>query len=94
MKKIEERYEHVRIRFVGAGNMAHSIMQGLRANGMPAERLRAADPAIEARDAAAALGIPTFSDNAEAAKDADVIVLAVKPQVAASVTDSVLDRPT
>ena len=73
---------HPIIAFVGAGNMAASLIGGLRAQGVPASAIRASEPGEEQR---ARLqqehGIATFADNAEAIKGADLIVLAVKPQV-------------
>lgn len=70
------------IAFVGAGNMAASLIGGLRAQGVAASAIRASEPGDEQR---ARLqqehGIATFADNAEAIKGADLIVLAVKPQI-------------
>lgn len=71
-----------RIAFIGAGNMAASLIGGLRAQGVPADALRASDPGAEQRQRIAAEhGIATFADNAEALAGAQVVVLAVKPQV-------------
>ncbi|WP_137885930.1 pyrroline-5-carboxylate reductase [Pseudomonas sp. 2FE] len=70
-----------RIAFIGAGNMAASLIGGLRAQGMEAARIRASDPGAEKRaKIAAEYGIAVVADNAEAIQGADVIVLAVKPQ--------------
>ena len=88
-----------RIAFIGAGNMAASLIGGLRAQGIEASAIRASDHGAEQRaKIAAEHGIATFAANAEAIQDAEVIVLAVKPQVmkdvclelAAHVTDSQL----
>ena len=71
-----------RIAFIGAGNMAASLIGGLRAQGVPAERIRASDPSAEQRARLGAEhGIFLCADNAEAVAGADVVVLAVKPQV-------------
>ncbi|MGM3386559.1 pyrroline-5-carboxylate reductase [Stutzerimonas stutzeri] len=71
-----------RIAFIGGGNMAASLIGGLRAQGVPAEAIRASDPGAQKRQALTAeYGIATFSDNAEAVAEADMVVLAVKPQV-------------
>ncbi|MCJ0972020.1 pyrroline-5-carboxylate reductase [Pseudomonas sp. PS1] len=71
-----------RIAFIGGGNMAASLIGGLRAQGVPAEAIRASDPGTQKRQALTAeYGIATFSDNAEAVAEADMVVLAVKPQV-------------
>ena len=71
-----------RIAFIGAGNMAASLIGGLRAQGVPAERIRASDPSAEQRARLGAEhGIFLCAENAEAVAGADVLVLAVKPQV-------------
>ncbi|MFI5306605.1 MAG: pyrroline-5-carboxylate reductase [Polyangiales bacterium] len=72
-----------RIAFVGAGNMASALIEGLLAAGTcVAERITASDVR---EDALAALrgkhGISTSQDNAALAATADVVVLSVKPQV-------------
>ena len=73
---------NLRIAFIGAGNMAASLIGGLRAQGMPAEQICASDPGAEQRDKIAAEhGIQVYTSNAEAVSAADLIVLAVKPQV-------------
>ena len=71
-----------RIAFIGAGNMAASLIGGLRAQGVEASAIRASDHGAEQRaKISAEHGIETFAANAEAVAGADVIVLAVKPQV-------------
>lgn len=71
-----------RIAFIGAGNMAASLIGGLRAQGIDASAIRASDRGAEQRSKISAeYGIQTFASNAEAIADADVIVLSVKPQV-------------
>ncbi|BAU71950.1 pyrroline-5-carboxylate reductase [Metapseudomonas furukawaii] len=71
-----------RIAFIGAGNMAASLIGGLRAKGVDAERIVASDPGAEQRaKVSAEHGIQVLGDNAEAVKDADIVVLSIKPQV-------------
>ncbi|WP_313024133.1 pyrroline-5-carboxylate reductase [Pseudomonas lopnurensis] len=71
-----------RIAFIGAGNMAASLIGGLRAQGVAADAIRASDPGAEQRaKIAAEHGIQAFAENAQALAGADVVVLAVKPQV-------------
>lgn len=78
------------IAFVGAGNMASSIIGGLLASGHPADRIRAADPYPPSLEKLAEVGPVTLcADNAEAVAGADVVVLAVKPQVMAEAADSI-----
>lgn len=70
-----------RIAFIGAGNMAASLIGGLRAQGMDNKLISAGDPGVDNRNKVAAEhGISVFADNADAVRGADVVVLAVKPQ--------------
>ncbi|WP_434457645.1 pyrroline-5-carboxylate reductase [Stutzerimonas urumqiensis] len=78
-----------RISFIGAGNMAASLIGGLLAQGIPAQSLRAADPGeAQRQQIGERFGIATFADNAAAVADADVVLLAVKPQVMKAVCES------
>lgn len=71
-----------RIAFIGGGNMAASLIGGLRAQGLPASAICASDPGADRRTELHDVhGIDTFADNAQAVAGADVVVLAVKPQV-------------
>ncbi|WP_194439124.1 pyrroline-5-carboxylate reductase [Vibrio fluminensis] len=80
--------DHKKITFIGAGNMARSIIAGLLASGYPANLITATDPNQEQRDFLAdQYGINTDADNAAAANSADVIVLAVKPQLMSVVAE-------
>ncbi|MCF5586327.1 pyrroline-5-carboxylate reductase, partial [Pseudomonas syringae] len=75
-----------RIAFIGAGNMAASLIGGLRAQGVDAALICASAPGAETRERISTEhGIKVFADNADAVKDADVVVLAVKPQMMKSV---------
>jgi pyrroline-5-carboxylate reductase len=82
-----------RIAFIGAGNMAASLIGGLRAKGLEAAHIRASDPGAETRAKVnAEHGIDVFADNAEAIQGADVVVLAVKPQAMKTVCEAI--RPS
>lgn len=70
------------ITFIGAGNMARAIIAGLVASGYAAEKITATAPSATRREPLARdYGIHTDADNLRAAEQADVIVLAVKPQL-------------
>lgn len=73
--------------FIGAGNMATALIHGLIADGYPAELITAADRDDTKLDALRhRYGITTSPDNAAAASDAELLVLAVKPQIIGEVT--------
>jgi pyrroline-5-carboxylate reductase len=74
-----------RIAFIGAGNMATALAGGLLRAGSPATNLLAADPIDEQRERIARMGVTTTADNPTAVTGADIVVLAVKPQVLGSV---------
>ena len=81
-----------RIAFIGAGNMAGALIGGLLADGVLPEQLIATDPSSEKCAALHnATGIRTLQDNGEAAEIADVIVLAVKPQIIRQVAEELAD---
>lgn len=71
---------------IGGGNMAEAIIKGLLSGGMPSRSILVADPVLERRaHLASSLQVKTTDDNNEVAQTADLLVLAIKPQVAASV---------
>ncbi|MCB1614590.1 MAG: pyrroline-5-carboxylate reductase [Pseudomonadales bacterium] len=67
--------------FIGAGNMASSLIGGLLAKGYPADRITATDAQPETLERIKnALYINTTTDNLEAVNNANAVILAVKPQ--------------
>lgn len=76
------------IAFIGAGNMANSLIRGLLNKGVPATNLYATDiNPDQLQTLKQECGIHT-GDAAAVARNADIIVLAVKPQVMATVCES------
>ncbi len=74
-----------RIAVVGAGNLGGALIGGLLDAGVSRSRLKAADASTERRaEIKKIYGVSVSSSNADAAKVADVVVLAVKPHLAAS----------
>jgi pyrroline-5-carboxylate reductase len=72
--------------FIGGGNMARALIGGALAAGVAPGDIRVGEPDAGQRERLeAALGVRCFADNAEAVHGATLVVLAVKPQVAASV---------
>ncbi len=74
--------------FIGAGNMAGSLIHGLLRGGHDPRKLRVADPIVAQLEKFSALGVATFADNNTAIEGAHVVVLAVKPQIAAGVVSA------
>lgn len=73
---------HHGITFIGGGNMATSLVGGLIADHYPAERITVTDPAADKREwLSQRFGVRVADDNRTATEQADVVVLAVKPQV-------------
>ncbi|MFT7287686.1 MAG: pyrroline-5-carboxylate reductase [Halieaceae bacterium] len=76
------------VAFIGAGNMAGSIIGGLLAAGFDAASLAAADPDEGNLQRLEKQGLTrTGTDNAAIAGAADVVVLAVKPQILRAVCE-------
>lgn len=72
--------------FIGAGNMAQAIVAGLVSTGYPAELITLCAPSTNHRDAMAEkYGVHSSADNTASAAQAEVVVLAVKPQLMADV---------
>jgi pyrroline-5-carboxylate reductase len=76
-----------RLAIIGAGVMAESMIAGLLARNMIApDRIVASHPRVERRDQLVTkFGIRTVESNAEAARDVDLILLTIKPQVLSGV---------
>ncbi|SFF84993.1 pyrroline-5-carboxylate reductase [Neptunomonas qingdaonensis] len=73
--------QHPTLAFIGAGNMARAIIGGLISNGFPAAKIRASSPTIDRLADLKSQGLFVTTDNAEAMSSADIVVLAVKPQM-------------
>lgn len=78
--------------FIGAGNMARSLIGGLIADGYPVHRICVSDPNPDQLvTLAAQFNIRTGTDNIAAAGEADTLILAVKPQVLHDVVVEISD---
>ena len=74
--------QNFNVGFIGGGNMAHSLIGGLIADGFRRDRIAVAEPDQRRRAALAAeFGIRTEGDNLRVASGAELLLLAVKPQV-------------
>ncbi|MBL4660656.1 MAG: pyrroline-5-carboxylate reductase [Alcanivoracaceae bacterium] len=92
MKKLTD----LKVRFVGAGNMATSLIGGLLKRGFMPSQITASDPGGHQRQVVTEkYGVQTFGDNNAHFGIPDVVILAVKPQimkqVAMDIANSVIE---
>ena len=86
--------DNKKISFIGGGNMAQALISGLVSCGVKPSLITVADPSSEAREQLAAKGLNTVdptTDAKAAVIDADIVVLAVKPQVMKAVVSGFAD---
>jgi len=80
------------IAFIGGGNMARSLIGGLIADGGDPDVIWAADPSEEQRQILRSrFAVHTSADNHQVAAQAQVLVLAVKPQLLREVAISLAE---
>ncbi len=83
----------LKIGFIGAGNMARSLIGGLIASGLPAGNIMASTPDADQLQALNDnFGIRTSPDNQDTVEQSEVIVLAVKPQMLKTVCQALTAR--
>jgi len=71
-----------KIAFIGGGNMARSLIGGMIATGISNQDISVSEPKADLREKLNEdFGVSASEDNASAVMGADVVVLAVKPQV-------------
>ena len=76
--------DNKKISFIGGGNMAQALISGLVGCGIKPNLITVADPSSEIREQLEAKGLNTVDPMADAKSavfDADIVVLAVKPQM-------------
>ncbi|MDP2323667.1 MAG: pyrroline-5-carboxylate reductase, partial [Gammaproteobacteria bacterium] len=88
-------FEKLTIGLIGGGNMSRALVRGLLKAGHPASRLQVADPDPAQLEQVGALhaSVGIHGDNRHVAGMADVLVLAVKPQLMASVARQIAAAP-
>ena len=84
--------EASRIAFIGGGNMARSLIGALARAGSPRDSIAVAEPNRDLRSALARdFGVSVHEQARGAADGADILVLAVKPQVMKTVCGELAD---
>lgn len=83
----------MKLGFIGLGNMASAIIGGILKEGIakPGEIIGSAKTEKTAEERAAQFGIETCTDNRKVAAQADVLVLAVKPQFFPEAAEQIRD---
>lgn len=83
----------MKLGFIGLGNMASAIIGGILKEKIaaPEEIIGSAKTENTAKEKAAQFGIETCTDNKKIAEQAEVLVLAVKPQFFPEVTSEIRD---
>lgn len=84
----------MKLGFIGTGNMASAIMGGIIKNGIiPANEIIGADRSEQGRERVQSqFGINVTADNMEVAKNAEVIVLSIAPQLYEAVISEIRDE--
>jgi pyrroline-5-carboxylate reductase len=82
------------IALIGTGNMGEAIIAGLLRRGVAQPgNILASEPRQDRREEMESrYGIRTFSDNLQAVYDADVVILAIKPQMLKKVLEGLHDH--
>lgn len=86
--------DNKKISFIGGGNMAQALISGLVGCGIKPNLITVADPSSDAREQLAAKGLNTvdpMADPKSAVIGADIVVLAVKPQMMKVVVSTFAD---
>lgn len=79
-----------KIGFIGGGNMAEAIIRGLLRGAFPAAGIVVSEPGAERRRLLQEqFGVTLAADNLEVARGCGLVVLAVKPQIAAEVLSGI-----
>ena len=80
--------QNTTLAFIGAGNMATSLILGLIEKGFDASRIWASNKNEQIlEDLKSKASLNTTTNNLEAANQADVVILSVKPQIMKAVTE-------
>lgn len=79
-----EALKSSKIAIIGGGNMAAAIIGGLA---VPKSNITVSEPWDVNREKMAAIGVNTTTSNTDAASGSDVLIVAVKPQVARTVCE-------
>ncbi|KAL4988091.1 pyrroline-5-carboxylate reductase dimerization-domain-containing protein [Aspergillus falconensis] len=80
-----------KLAFIGGGNMASAIIGGLLGQGINKQNITVSEPWDVNRNKIADLGVNTTTSNITAGGEADLVIIAVKPQVTKAVCEELAD---
>lgn len=80
-----------KLAFIGGGNMASAIIGGLLSQGINKQNITVSEPWEVNRNKIADLGVNTTTSNIVAGVEADLVIIAVKPQVTKAVCEELAD---
>lgn len=84
--------KEMKIGFVGGGNMAEALIKGLIQGGIPVGNIQVAEPVANRREyLAERYQVPVEEDNRVVATGCNLLLIAVKPQMAVSALAGVAD---
>ncbi|KAI2630573.1 pyrroline-5-carboxylate reductase [Xylaria nigripes] len=78
---MSSQLQNSKLAFIGGGNMAGAIIGGLSTKGISKQNISVAEPWDVNRNKMSEIGVHTTVSNVEAAQDAEILVISVKPQV-------------
>ncbi|MCM1354837.1 MAG: pyrroline-5-carboxylate reductase [Staphylococcus sp.] len=79
----------MKITVLGAGAMGGAVAAGLIAHGAGRYEITASNPSRPALDRLSAIGVRVTTDNKNACRDADIVVIAVKPWILRDVLEEI-----
>lgn len=84
-------FEDTTISFIGGGNMAEAMIKGILGKGLVSpDRIIVSEPRSErGEQLRAAYGVHATNENRSAARQADILILSIKPQVLNKVMDEI-----
>ncbi|MDO5522165.1 MAG: pyrroline-5-carboxylate reductase, partial [bacterium] len=85
----------MKLGFIGCGNMAMAMLHGIIGNGIyKPEEIIVSNRAESSLEKAKSMGLVTTTDNKRIVQEAEIVVLAVKPQVIPEVAEEIKDLVT
>lgn len=76
------------IGFIGGGNMARSLIQGLIESGYNPQKIWVSDPNVDKLDRLSQLGVQTFDSDRPLFESLDILVLSTKPNDIKAIADA------